>query len=414
MSILAECPVCHKRQANKNKVCSCGQNMDKLKPGGKVNYWIVNRLDGKQKWENAGTSIEEARDADGKRKVQKRENRIFEILPQATMTFQELSDWYMKKESVKAKKYYPLLCLCLKKFNADFGTRIVADIKTGDLEDYQAKRKGQGKAASTIDQEIAAAKAVVNQAFKDDKVGGNILKTFQNVKKFLTGKKLNSNARKRTLSPDEFQTLVESASGYYKPILWMGYDTGMREAEIYDLTWAKVSLKDRVIRLKAEDTKDSEPREIPLSQRLHDILSRLPRGIQDDYPVFTRFGKLIKDARTVLRNACEEAKILYGRFKDGGFVFHDLRRTFTTDMRKAGVQESVIMEITGHARHEVFDRYNQIDLEDKRRAIEKLVEYRDENAKVSKSVSRKAFLNEKRANPISANPSDLLGAEGGT
>ena len=35
-------------------------------------------------------------------------------------------------------------------------------------------------------------------------------------------------------------------------------------------------------------------------------------------------------------------------------------------MRKAGVQESVIMEITGHARHEVFGRYNQIDLEDKK------------------------------------------------
>jgi integrase len=82
--------------------------------------------------------------------------------------------------------------------------------------------------------------------------------------------------------------------------------------------------------------------------------------------VFTYFGRPIKHARGSLRTACESAKIVYGRFKDGGFVFHDLRRTFTTDMRKAGVQESVIMEITGHARHEVFGRYNQIDLEDKK------------------------------------------------
>ena len=71
----------------------------------------------------------------------------------------------------------------------------------------------------------------------------------------------------------------------------MAYDTGMREAENCSLTWAKVSLKDRVIRLKAEDIKDSEPREIPLSDRLHDFPSHLPRGIQENYTVFTYFGR---------------------------------------------------------------------------------------------------------------------------
>src|SRR4030042_3580862 len=124
MAVLAECPGCHKKQAVKNKLCTCREDLVKAKRSNKVRYWISYRLPGgKQTREYVGLSIEEARDADGKRKVQKRENRIFEILPQATMTFQELSDWYMKKESVKAKKYYPLLCLCLKKFNSDFGSR---------------------------------------------------------------------------------------------------------------------------------------------------------------------------------------------------------------------------------------------------------------------------------------------------
>ena len=39
-------------------------------------------------------------------------------------------------------------------------------------------------------------------------------------------------------------------------------------------------------------------------------------------------------------------------------------------MRKAGIPESVIMEITGHSTREMFDRYNTIDDEDKRKAIE--------------------------------------------
>jgi len=39
-------------------------------------------------------------------------------------------------------------------------------------------------------------------------------------------------------------------------------------------------------------------------------------------------------------------------------------------MRKAGVPESVIMEFTGHSTREMFDRYNTVDLEDTRKAVD--------------------------------------------
>ena len=389
MAILAECPVCHNRQSVRNKVCSCGENLEKAKRSNRVQYSIVYWLPGgKQKRETVGTSLEEARDADGKRRVQKRENRIFDILPQAEMTFKELSDWYLKLESVKSKKYFWNLELCLMKFNRVFGTRIVSDIKTSELEDYQAKRMNEGKAASTIDQEIGAAKAVVNKAFKDDLVGGHVLKRFQNIRRLLKG---NSNQRKRVLTPDEFNRLVASARPYLKPILWTGYDAGMREGEVLSLTWEKVMLKERLIRLSAEDTKDGEPRDIPICEELYEILSRLPRGIQGNYPIFTYRGKMVRDFRGGLKTACKNAKIPYGRSGDG-FVYHDLRRTFFTHARRADVQESVIMEITGHARHEVVDRYNQVSLDDMKRGIEKLMEYRKVNsANVDETLTERRF-----------------------
>ena len=40
-------------------------------------------------------SIEDARDADSKRKVQKKENRLLDIKAESKMTFQELTDWYL-------------------------------------------------------------------------------------------------------------------------------------------------------------------------------------------------------------------------------------------------------------------------------------------------------------------------------
>ncbi len=41
-------------------------------------------------------------------------------------------------------------------------------------------------------------------------------------------------------------------------------------------------------------------------------------------------------------------------------------------MRKAGVPESVIMEITGNTTREMFDRYNTIDEDDAKKAVDQL------------------------------------------
>ena len=56
------------------------------------------------------------------------------------MTFNQLAKWYLKLEKVKALKSFWLVELCLKKFNAEFGDRVVNTVKLADLENYQAKR----------------------------------------------------------------------------------------------------------------------------------------------------------------------------------------------------------------------------------------------------------------------------------
>ncbi len=73
-----------------------------------------------------------------------------------------------------------------------------------------------------------------------------------------------------------------------------------------------------------------------------------------------------------MKDACKKAGFIYGRNKKNGFTFHDLRHTFNTNMRKAGVPESVIMGITGHSTREMFDRYNTVDFEDMKKASEKM------------------------------------------
>ena len=366
MSILAECPVCHLKQNASNRLCTCGENLVKAKRSERVRFWINYRLPGgKQKRESVGFSIKEAQDAEGKRRSQKRENRIFDIKPEANMTFDELTKYFLKMEQVKAKAYYKTLEINLASFNKVFGNTKVKDIKKSDLENYQAIRKKQGLSDSYVDQEVGAARSIIYKAFDDDLISFDHVKVFKKVKKLL---KKNSNARKRVLSSEEFKKLMDALPLHTKAIIAMGYYTGMRKGEIVNLTWDRVKLKKRIIKLTAQDTKDREARDIPICDALYKILKAIPVDIRDKH-VFLFKGKPIKDIRTALENACQIAGIPYGRSEEDGFVFHDTRHCFNTNMRKSGVAESVIMKITGHSTREMFVRYDSVDTEDTQRAV---------------------------------------------
>ena len=110
-----------------------------------------------------------------------------------------------------------------------------------------------------------------------------------------------------------------------------------------------------------------------IADDLCNILNSIPKHIHDKH-VFLYRGKPVRNISRTIRTACKKAGIPYGRFRKEGFVFHDLRRTFNTRMRKSGVAESVIMSITGHSTREMFDRYNTVDIEDKIEGMKKFQE----------------------------------------
>jgi integrase len=369
MSVLSECPICRKKQSVKNKRCSCGENLDAAKKAERVRYWIDYYLyGGKRRREPVGFKIKDAQAADGKRRGQKKENRLFDILPEAKMTFRELAGWYLKLEKVKALASCSIIQVYLKKFNSQFGDMIVSRIQPEDLEALVEKRKREGMADATIDHEIGAVRAMIHKGFENEKVGGDTIRKFRRIKKLIRG---SANARSRILSVKEFKALLAAAPQHLRPVLVTAYHTGMRKSEILGLTWSKVDLKRRFIRLEATDTKDREARTIPISSELYDVLRKVPRAVHDDH-VFLFKGNPIVDLRTGLRQACDAARIPYGRSIKGGFVFHDLRHTFNTNMRKAGVPESVIMRITGHSTRSMFDRYNTVDDGDLQAAIKQM------------------------------------------
>lgn len=369
MSILAECPFCHKKQSVRNKICSCGAKLDRLKKQReKVKYWIQYYLGNKQYRESIGYSLEEAKDAEGKRRSQKREGRIFDIKQDTVLTFRDLAEWYLELENTKSLASYRGIGIRLSKFNARFGNTLLNELKKTDLEGFQTSLKREDLSYSYIDNIVTQAHVMVKTAYSNDIISHDALKPFIITKRIL---KKNSNARNRILTYKEFKDLAQDAPDHLKGIIVMGYYTGMRKGEILGLTWNRVDLEKREIRLEAIDTKTGDPRTCPIGKELLSILQALPSRLKSPY-VFIYNGDPIKNIKKSLQTACERAKIPYGRKKKNGITFHDIRHTFNTCARKAGIAEPVIMAITGHETREMFDRYNKIDSQDIRQAMNRI------------------------------------------
>ena len=201
MAILAECPVCHTKLSNKIKICKrCGTDLDQAKRSRRVRFWISYRLpNGKQKRESVGAfegldaySITDARDAESKRGVQRREKRLFDIIPESKITFEELADWYEDLEQIKKLSSFRRIKAILANFNAIFGQHLVNSLKASDLTGYQEKRLEAKASPRTVDYEISVVKTMVTRAFYDDKIDGRVLKSFKPLKRKL---RTGSNAR---------------------------------------------------------------------------------------------------------------------------------------------------------------------------------------------------------------------------
>lgn len=386
MAILAECPRCRRKQSTKNKICGgCELNLDAAKKSKRVRYWINYKLPGgQQKRELVGKSIEKARDADGKRKAQKREGRLDEIFAykkESTWTFKELAKWWLSLGSVKSRSDFGRIKIAFNKFNEIFGDRLIRDVKLSELKNYQSQRRKEWQADSTTDHEThSAAKAAMRAIWLDNEITAVTWKTWENFKKLISGKKAKKKyARDRVLEIEEYCQLRPHLPHHLQVLVDINLFTGMRKSELVPdstngdgttgLLWSQVDHKNKLIRLT--DTKTGIPRDIPVTDKLREMLKVIPRTLGVDN-VFTYRGKSFSYVRTGLIKACEDAGIAYGKKVAGGFVFGDLRRTAKTLMARAGVDKAYRDAILGHESQDMDRHYLHPDFErDLRAAMDK-------------------------------------------
>jgi integrase len=244
----------------------------------------------------------------------------------------------------------------------------VSRMTTDAAREFAKKRMKEGAANGTVNGSLALLRRMLSLAHEDGKI---------QVKPKIHLLKAGA-PRKGFLPRDQFESLLSHIPKNLKPIIVFLYYCGVRLGEPKQIVWEQVNLGEALIRLEGEQTKNSEPRTVPLPDVLVKMLKRLPR----DGAVFDT-----TNLRKVWNKACVAAGL--GTFTEvegkpdpryDGLIIHDLRRSAIKNLMKAGVSEKVAMSISGHKTRDVFDRYHIVDTQDVVEAMRRV-----QNSRVSDS-----------------------------
>ena len=197
--------------------------------------------------------------------------------------------------------------------------------------------------------------------------------------------KLDECVREGFYERAEFELIVAHLPEDLQDFARWGYFTGWRKGEISSLRWNELNMENRQLRLRAQFSKNSEARTVPLMGELWKIIqqrwkARRYMGESGETVlsplVFFRqkgrgvpkAGAPVKEFRKAWQAACEAAE-------KSDALFHDFRRTAVRNMIRAGVDRKVAMMISGHKTESVFNRYNITDDRDLEDAVRKTDAY---------------------------------------
>jgi integrase len=138
-----------------------------------------------------------------------------------------------------------------------------------------------------------------------------------------------------------------------RSIIQFAIQTGMRRGELMGLTWADIDLPNRKAYL--HDTKNGDPRQVPLTQDAVAILSALSKDESG-----RAFPMSLVMLRIQFERVCLFAKKQYTESGTNPFDdlrFHDLRHEALSRLSDAGLNVIELSHISGHRTISMLKRY---------------------------------------------------------
>ncbi len=331
----------------------------------------------------------------------KAELRVNPIPTGSALTVADLAQLYLDDYKIKGRRSIGHAVSRWEGHLKPFFGLYQAQRVTPDLIDrYRLHRTNEGASVATVNRELAALRRMFT-------IGKQKRKLFSVPFVEIIPE---NNTRTGFLQDSDYAALAESCLKHGGPwmraLLEMGYCYGWRKSELVNLRVSQVDLLRRTMRLEPGTTKNDEGREVYLTDAIATLLRPLVVGKDRTAQVFARGAVPVRSFRKVWQNACcavglghFECSTCGGEFTTGkrcetckkrltyrGLIFHDLRRTAARNLRRAGVDTSVIKSCGGWKTDKVFQRYSIVAPADMRQAMQKLQADRAANV-ISETVS---------------------------
>jgi integrase len=206
----------------------------------------------------------------------------------------------------------------LKHLDEHFAGKMLHQIASAEMSEFEAKRRAQQVSTSTIRRDLACLSSLMTSAQDWEWIETNPVPGFLR-RRAKRGLK-EGNARTRYFTMEEERLILEAASPAVRWAITLAIDTGLRREEQFSLKWSQVDLLRGLITTMTF-TKSGRPRKVPVSQRSAQILAHLPRNPDSLYVLVNPdTGERYVQMNKGFKAACRRAKVT-------DVQWHDLRRT---------------------------------------------------------------------------------------
>jgi len=336
-------------------------------------YYIVYRINGKQKWENAGPDKKDA------------ERRLSEILSQIhngtyhkpqDIPFKEFADIWLRdyaRGAVKDSTFRNYVNMLAQKITPVLGGLNLSEISTHKIQSLMASLLS-GRNPNTVNKHLTMLKTLFKHARK---WGHLTLSPAEDIQKYRCEPR-----EMDCLTPAEVQIMLKNADEPHRTLFLTAILTGLRRGELLGLQWGDIDWRSSVIRVRrslfwlaCQEAKDAARqtrwklmtpksrksiRSVVLSPTLRDALQlhRLNNAENaNDFVFVSRGGGPLDPDNMIHREflpTLERAGLRKIRF-------HDLRHTYTTGLIAQNENVKFIQSQLGHASIQTtIDRYGHL------------------------------------------------------
>lgn len=183
-----------------------------------------------------------------------------------------------------------------------------------------------------------------------------------------------NNERERFLSPDEATKLlseIKNKSEQLYQISLVSLHCGLRASEIFNLTWADVSVDKGLLMLR--DTKAGKFAVAYMTDEIKEMFQNMLQGEPNELVFKSRNGGKIKSVSNTFDRAVEDVGLNKGiSDRRQKIVFHSLRHTYASRLVLSGVSIYTVQKLMRHSNLKMTERYSHLNEETLQAAVRQM------------------------------------------